>query len=169
MNSIARPFARRAALAVATVLLATCAMTLAPTGAEASPETLQRSVSNILQAPLDIVLAPVVAFRTLITNLRDVEDTPAVQVAYALPGYVWLTGLQAGAGVLRGVAGLLELVPGIVLLPFKADLDALYDPADRGGALVEVENPLGEVSWLEYAPMLTFDLRFGITYTSAEN
>lgn len=163
MNSIARPLTRLAAATVAAGVLA-----LSPTAAQASPETLQRSIGNLVQAPLDIVLSPIVAFRTLFINLRDVEDTTAVRVAYALPGYVWLTGLQAGAGTLRGIAGALELVPGIFLLPFEADLNPLYDPADRGGALVELENPLAEVGWLEYAPIVTWNVRFGITYTSAE-
>jgi hypothetical protein len=163
VNCISRPFTRLVAAAVATLLLS-----LSPTSAQASPETLQRSLGNLLQCPLDIVLAPVVAFRTLFINLRDVDDTPAVRVAYALPGYVWLTGLQAGAGALRGLTGALELVPGILLLPFEADLDALYDPADRGGALVELENPLGEMPVVEYFPLVTWHVRFGITYSSAE-
>lgn len=167
MKSIARPFSRQAANAVA-VVAALLALSMAPTSAQASPETLQRSMGNLLQSPLDIVLAPVVAFRTLFMNLRDVGDTPAVRVAYALPGYVWLTGLQVGGGVMRGIAGALELIPGIVLLPFEADLDALYDPADRGGALVELDNPLAEVGWLEYAPVVTWPVKFGVTYTSAE-
>jgi hypothetical protein len=154
---------RTVAAAVAAMMLS-----LAPSGAQASPETLQRSLGNLLQCPLDVMLAPVVAFRTLFNNLRDVDDTVPVRVVYALPGYVWLTGLQIGGGTLRGIAGALELLPGIFLLPFKADLDALYDPADRGGSLVELDNPLAEVGSLEYVPLLTWHVKFGVTYTSAE-
>jgi hypothetical protein len=117
---------------------------------------------------VDVVLAPIVAARTLVSNLRDIDDTTAVRVFYAGPGYIWLTGVQVGAAVLRGVSGALELVPGIFLLPFETDIDTLYDPAERGAALVELENPLAENGIAKWFPMITWDVRFGITYTSAE-
>jgi hypothetical protein len=141
---------------------------LAPASAQASPETLRRSIGNIVQSPLDVVLAPVVAGRTLVTNLRDIDDTTAVQVFYAVPGYFWLTGVQVGSAVLRGVAGGLELLPGIFLLPFETDIDPLFDPADRGAALVEYENPLMDNEIAQWFPMVTWNVRFGVTYTSAE-
>ena len=153
---------------LAAALLAVGLLLLGAGQAQASPETLRRSISNIVQSPIDLLLAPVVAGRTLVNNLRDVDDTLPVQVAYAVPGYFWLTGVQAGGAVLRGIAGTLELVPGILLLPLETDLDPLYDPADRGGALVEMENPLGESDTWQYVPFVSFNLRFGITYTSAE-
>ena len=74
MKSIARPFTRQARQAVAAVATALLVLSMAPASAQASPETLQRSMGNLLQSPLDVVLAPVVAFRTLFTNLRDVDD-----------------------------------------------------------------------------------------------
>jgi hypothetical protein len=155
-------FPRLAAVAMAAGLL------LAPAASEASPETLRRSVGNIVQAPIDVLLSPVVAARTLVTNLRDVDDTIPVRVVYAAPGYVWLTGVQVGASVLRGVAGALELVPGVFLMPFETDIDPLFDPADRGAALVELENPLAENSVVRWIPLVTWNVRFGVTYTSAE-
>lgn len=150
------------------VALVALAALLAPASAQASPETLRRSLGNIIQSPVDIVLAPIVAGRTVVTNLRDVDDTPAVRVFYAAPGYVWLTGVQVGSAVLRGVAGCLELLPGIFLLPFETDIDPLFDPADRGAALVELENPLAEDDVARWFPMITWNVRFGVTYTSAE-
>ena len=141
---------------------------LSPPAAEASPETLRRAIGNIVQSPLDVVLAPVVAGRTLVRNLQDVDDTLPVQIVYAAPGYCWLVGVQVGGGVIRGIAGLLELVPGILLFPIETDLDALYDPADRGGALIELENPLAESEMWKYNPFVSFNVRFGVTYTSAE-
>jgi hypothetical protein len=147
---------------------AAAALAFSPLPALASPETLQRSVGNLVQAPLDMLLAPVVAGRTLFQNLRDIDDSPAVRVFYAFPGYLWLTGLHVGAGALRGIAGALELLPGIFLLPFETDLDALYDPAETGGALIEVENPLAKVDSLHYFPLVTWHIKFGIRYTSAE-
>jgi hypothetical protein len=58
-----------------------------------------------------------------------------------------------GASVLREVTGLIELLPGVFLIPFEADLDPLYDPVERGEALVEFENPV-------------VDIKFGINYQS---
>lgn len=150
-------------LAVAALLLA-----FVPSSAQASPETLRRALGNIIQAPIDVVLAPVIAGRTLVNNLRDIDDTPAVRIAFAAPGYFWLSGVQAGAAVLRGISGGLELLPGLLLLPFETDIDALYDPADRGAALVEYENPLADDETLRWIPLLTWNVRFGITYTSAD-
>jgi hypothetical protein len=147
---------------------AAAALAFSPLPALASPETLQRSVGNLVQAPLDMLLAPVVAGRTLFQNLRDIDDSTGVRVFYAFPGYLWLTGLHVGAGALRGIAGALELLPGIFLLPFETDLDALYDPAETGGALIEVDNPLAEVGLLHYFPLVTWHIKFGIRYTSAE-
>ena len=150
--------------------LAAIALVLAigPSSAQASPETLRRSLGNLIQAPLDVVLAPVVAGRTLVNNLRDIDDTTAVRVVFAAPGFVWLAGVQAGAGVLRGVAGGIELIPGIFLMPFETDIDALYDPADRGAAMIEYENPLAENDILRWIPLVTWNVRFGVTYTSAD-
>ena len=143
-------------------------LAIGPSSAQASPETLRRSLGNLIQAPLDVVLAPVVAGRTLVNNLRDIDDTTAVRVVFAAPGYLWLTGVQAGAGVLRGVSGGLELIPGIFLMPFETDIDALYDPADRGSAMIEYENPLAENDILRWIPLVTWNVRFGVTYTSAD-
>jgi hypothetical protein len=148
--------------------LAASALLAGANPAQASPDTLRRAVANLLQAPLDLVLAPVVAGRTLVNNLRDVDDTMGVRVAYAVPGYAWLCGVQVGSAVLRGVAGGLELVPGVLLLPLETDLDPLYDPADRGRPLVELENPLVEDEAWQLNPFVSFNVRFGVTYTSAE-
>ena len=158
-----RSFRRHASVLAVALLLVS-----APAAVQASPETLQRSIGNIVQTPLDIALAPVVAGRTLINNLRDIDDTTPVKVAFAVPGYFWLVGLQVGGGAMRGIAGLLELIPGLILLPFATDLDALYDPADRGGSLVEIENPLAEHDVARWFPLVTWNVRFGVTYTSAE-
>lgn len=149
--------------------LSACAFfVLSPSLASASPETLRRAVGNVLQAPIDVVLAPVVAGRTVVNNLRDVDDTLPVQLTYAVPGFFWVSGVQAGGAVLRGIAGLLEIVPGIILLPLETDLDPLFDPADRGGALVDLENPLAESDVWQYNALMSFNVRFGVTYTSAE-
>jgi len=142
----ARPVIRILAGIAAAAVLA-----LAPATAHASPETLKRSMGNMLQAPLDLALSPIVAWATLNRNIRDIDDTPGVRIAYYVPGYFWLVGLQVGASAIRGLTGALEFLPGLVLLPFDADLDPLYDPVERGEALVEWENPV-------------MNLKFGINY-----
>ena len=152
----------RAPIRLAALLGALALFSGLPGTAQAGPETLQRAMANIIQAPLDVMLAPVVAGRTLYTNLRDIDDTPAVRVVYAAPGYIWLTAVQGGAAILRGIAGCLELLPGIFLLPFETELDPLFDPADRGAALVEYD--WHEEGWFP----VVFWGRFGVTYTSAE-
>ena len=75
MTSLACSTPRLAAALTALALLA-----FSPTAAQASPETLRRSLGNIIQSPIDVLLAPVVAGRTLVTNLRDIDDTLPVQI-----------------------------------------------------------------------------------------
>jgi hypothetical protein len=133
--------------AVALLLLATASP------AAASPETLRRSMSNILFSPLDIALSPVVAANSIYRNLNDIDDSLGVRIAYPLPGFVWNTGLTIGAGGLRMLTGLLELVPGLILLPFETDMDPLFAPGEKADALVDVETP----------PLA---VKFGIDYSS---
>lgn len=139
-------------LSAAAALVALLAA-FAPAEAQASPATLKRSVGNMVQAPLDLALSPFVAWATLNNNIQDIEDTTAVRVAYYVPGYFWLVGLQVGASAIRGLTGAIEFLPGLFLLPFDADLDPLFDPVERGSALVEWENPV-------------MNIKFGINYQS---
>lgn len=142
--------ARRLAVGVLAVGL----LAIAPGTAHATGETLKRATSNVLMGPFDIALSPIVAGKTIVTNMREIDDTTAVRVTYALPGYVFLTGVQAGAGVIRIVAGILEFVPGLGLLFFDTDLDPLYDPVERGEALVDYDTRF-------------LNVKFGIDYTGA--
>jgi hypothetical protein len=165
---LTRSAPRRAAPALALLAL----VAILPGAAGASPATIQRSVSNILLGPIDIVLSPVVALVTEIDNLQNIDDTPGVRVAYAVPGYFWLTGVQLGAGALRIGTGFIELVPGLALWFFpNTDLDPLYDPVDRGNAIVDFQNPLYESpAWVSYVPLtmpVTLNLKFGVNYTGS--
>lgn len=121
--------------------------------AAASPETLRRSMSNILFAPLDIVFSPFVAANTIYKNLNEIDDSLGVRLAYVIPGYVWNVGLMAGSGVIRAIAGGLELVPGIFLVPFDLDMTPLFAPGEKANALVDIETP-------------PLNIKFGIDYTS---
>jgi hypothetical protein len=121
--------------------------------AAASPETLRRSIGNILFAPLDIGLSPVVAGHTIYRNLNEIDDSIGVRIVYPLPGYVWNVGLTIGSGAIREISGLLELLPGLILLPFEADMSPLFAPAEKANALVDYDTP-------------PLHFKFGIDYTS---
>jgi len=134
-------------------LVACTLVALVPGVAGAGTETLKRSVGNMVQAPLDLALSPVVAGRSIYRNLQDIDDSTAVRIAYPLPGFVWNTMVQAGASLIRGITGVMEFVPGLILLPFESEMDPLFDPVERNEALVDYETP---VLWI----------KFGIDYTS---
>jgi hypothetical protein len=121
--------------------------------ATASPETLRRSIGNILFAPVDIALSPIVAAHAIYRNLNDIDDSLGVRLVYTIPGFAWNTGLVIGAGAIRELTGLIELVPGLLLLPFEADMDPLFAPTEKGGAFVDIETP-------------PLQVKFGIDYSS---
>jgi hypothetical protein len=118
-----------------------------PSAAQASPETLSRSVSNILFSPLDLLASPVTAGVLVYNGLNDIEDTTGVRVAYTIPGYFWATGTNMGASVLRGITGLIEFIPGVLLYPFDVDMEPLMDPIDDGDGLVDTELPFMPVKF----------------------
>ena len=55
--------------------------------------------------------------------------------------------VNVGAGALRTVTGVLEFVPGLVLLPFDADIDPLFDPVYNAPSLVNWENGIYDVDF----------------------
>lgn len=135
--------ASRLARALPVLALALCVA--AP--ASATPETLRRATGNILFAPLDLVLSPVVAFRAAYNNMQYIDDTPGVRVVWLVPGVIWSTGVQGGAALVREFIGLVEFLPGLGLVFLDADLDPLYDPPERSEALVDIEtDPL----WIKF-------------------
>ena len=136
--------------------LAACALLLAPVTGQASPKTLERSVTNIIFSPFDLLTSPVVAGLLVYNGLIDIEDTRGVRIAYTIPGYFWATGTNMGASVLRGVTGMIQFIPGVLLYPFDTDLDPLMDPIDGGDALV----------WTEI-PYLETEVKFGINFQHA--
>ena len=119
--------------------------------AAASPDTFKRAFTNIIFGPVDFALSPVVASRAAYNNLRDIDDSTGVRIAYAVPGVAWNTAFVMGGAVLRTFSGLLEIIPGIILIPFEADMDPIYAPAERADALI----------WEEFD---TFTLKVGINY-----
>jgi hypothetical protein len=115
--------------------------------AAASPETLKRSVSNIIGGPFDMVLSPVTAANSVYRNLTDIDDSLGVRIAYTLPGFIWNTGVGLGSGGIRIIAGALELIPGIILLPFRTDIDAIFAPGEKANALIDYDTPPLNIKW----------------------
>ncbi len=123
------------------------------TPASATVETLQRSVSNMVCAPFDLVLAPASALYSTVDNMRNIDDTRGVRVAYALPAVAWNTGMVVGIAVLRAVYGLLEFLPGLGLVVSENDIDPLFAPVENSEALFDVETPV-------------IPIRLGLLYTA---
>ena len=137
-----------------TVALVAGCLSLAAAPAGASPQTIKRSIQNLTQAPLDIAAAPVVSAVTIYKNITTIGDTTAVRIFYPIPGFAWNTMVNMGAGVLRGVTGIMEFVPGLILIPFEADIDPLFDPAEDNAGLLQWENGI-------------YDVNVGVDYTTA--
>src|SRR5262249_23760217 len=112
-------------------------------------------VQNLTQFPLDAGLAPVVAGWTIYKNMTNIGDSMGVRIFYPVPGFAWNIMVNVGSSVLRGVSGVIEFVPGVVLLPLDADLDPSFGPAEDNSGLVQGENG-------------TYDTRSGIDYPPAE-
>ena len=141
-----------ARLIVGTGILASL-VAVGPSDAQATTKTLRRSVQNILFFPLDMGLSPIVAPKAVYQNWKASDDTPAVKIAYPIFGVLWATGVNIGASGIRGLAGLLELLPGIVLIPFKADMNPIYDLPESNRALVDTGSD-------------AFKVKFGVDYVS---
>jgi hypothetical protein len=146
--------ARRPKSVLLAVALVAALTALAPSPARATTATIKRSMQNLLLFPVDFALSPYVATRAVYTSWRNSDDTDAVKVAYPLPGVAWAISVNMGASVMRGLAGALEFLPGLVLIPFDADLQPLYDLSENNAALWDSEEAL---------PMR---VRLGVDYVS---
>lgn len=129
------PVARHVRFAALAAVLALPLVAAAPEAAHATTATLKRSLQNLFLFPIDLALSPFTGTRTVYNQWRASDDTDAVKIAYPLPGVAWAVSVNMGASMLRGVAGALELLPGIVLIPFDADLEPLFDLAENNNAL----------------------------------
>ncbi len=146
-------FARRFASLICLVALLAVAT---PGVSHAGTKTLARSVQNLLFFPFDLALSPFVATKITYENWRDSDDTKAVKYGYAIIAPFWSFGVEAGASVIRGVAGMIELVPGIVLLPFDGEMSAIYDLPETQPAWVDVGSD-------------AFRMKFGVDYLNASS
>ena len=141
--------------------------------ADASPDVLRRSFSNMIGGPLDMALSPFTGILTLARNLEEIDDSTGVRLTFALPGWVWLTGLNFFSGAIRTVSGALEVPPGVILFPFETDIEPLFDSVEDAGAMIELDNPVMwiENPWVYQNPLVVpFAIlpKWGINYTRAE-
>ena len=145
------------ATAFATALAITMTVSMAtPRDALASPDTLRVAIEDIVFGAVDVVAAPVTGGVATARNLDAVSDNGFLQGLYAVPGWLGLTGLQFAQGSLRIVTGAIQLVPGIVLFPFEADVPEDFNVFRSGEKLVDLRNPLAEnPAWLRYVPPVT--------------
>lgn len=128
-------FVRPLRLAAFALVLALPLLAVAPGAAHATTTTIKRSLQNLFLFPVDFALSPYVATKTVYTQWRASDDTDAVKIAYPLPGVAWAVSVNMGASVLRGVAGALEFLPGLVLIPFDTDMQPLFDLSENNNAL----------------------------------
>ena len=133
-----------------TVLVASL-VAVAPGVSQAGPKTLARSVQNLIFFPFDLALSPFVATKATYDHWKSSDDTKAVKYGYALIAPIWSFGVEAGASVIRGVAGALELLPGLVLLPFDREMNPIY------------ELPQTQPGWVDVGGD-AFKMKFGIDY-----
>ena len=150
--------------------LALFAAAVLPGAAQASPDTLRRGLSNIMMGPFDMVLSPIQGTKTTVRNLKEIDDSRAVRIVYAVPGVAWLTLLDFSSGMIRVLTGTLEVIPGVFLFGSESDVDPLFDPVEDGMALFEWDNPLSEVEdpWVYYNPLVApfaIHVKMGIDYT----
>lgn len=118
---------------LALVLLA--ALSGAPGDARADATQLCRSGANLVLAPFDAVLAPVIVGKDMYYGLTEIDDELALQIAAAVPGYIFLNGVQIGGAIFREIAGVFEFIPGLVTLFREGSQPALYRSAEDAWAL----------------------------------
>src|SRR5262245_45729671 len=135
---------------VAAGCFALVALVAGPAGATVTP--LKRSVENVLQAPLDAVLTPVVAAKTAYTNIGNEDHTAFGDVTL---GFVTWTGLVVFdwfASGFRFMSGAFEFPIGLSALAATPFTDKDPPPLmDLSQTPALVDHPT------EY-----FDVKFGV-------
>jgi hypothetical protein len=108
--------------------------------ASATTDVLKRSLENMPQGAVDMLLSPFTAGKVIYTNLQTIDDSTAVKVAYPVPGYFWNLMAQSGGGLIRMLTGVMELPVGIALLFTDAEMEPLFDPVEDADALITMDD-----------------------------
>jgi hypothetical protein len=120
-------------LSLRTALLALAFMiALGGTPRQASADSSQicRAGMNLVLAPFDALLGPYIVGKDEYYGLTEIDDPMSLKVVGAAPGYVFLLGVQIGGAIFREIAGVFEIIPGMVTL-FRAEAQPpLYRSAE---------------------------------------
>ena len=106
--------------AIALSLLLVAPAGLVPIPAQADAGQLCRSVSTVLFAPTDVIVAPYAIYNDMSIGFEDYSDHWFVIAAGTVPGIAFLGFMQVGGALFRVVAGAVEFVPGLITL-FRED------------------------------------------------
>jgi hypothetical protein len=138
-----------------TLLLALSIALLAAAPAAATTAVLKRSFENMPQGLFDVLLSPYTSGAAIYNNMTTIEDTQAVRVGYAVPGYLWNVMCNFGGGVIRSMTGVMELPVGVFLLFSDAEMEPLFDPAEDNEAVL---------TWDTYEDI--YRVKIGVNYTT---
>ena len=123
-------------LARLSLLMVGLALLVAQPGeARADATQLCRSVSSIALAPTDVLLSPYIAGHDIWYGMMEWDDPLALQIGSAVPGYLYLIGMQVGGAILRVVAGIFEFPVGLAGLFREGSQGALYRAQDETNAI----------------------------------
>lgn len=125
-------------VALAALVLAS-ALTAAPSPARADASQLCRSGANLVLAPFDVLLAPYIAGKDEYYGLTEIDDPIGLKIAGAAPGYVLLLGMQVGGAIFREIAGVFEIIPGVVTLFREGSQPPLYRSQEEAWAIYSEE------------------------------
>ena len=121
-------------------------------------DTLRRAVANVLLAPLDVALSPVVTVQALYDNAKAANYSPPATVALELLGGAgWFFPVTAATGVFRMWSGFAEVPVGLTLLVSKSFTS--WEPAP----FFEMRGKAAMVSY----PSAVIPIEFGVNYLGA--
>jgi len=127
------------------VVLVAAVMALAwVESADAQVSMMRRGAENIVMAPVDLVLAPVVVVNMLKKGVGEAEMEPVLAGATYGAGAVFLSIFQLGVVGFRLAAGVIELPGGLLLWPVNGatgfETPALFD-IQNVDAIIRRETP----------------------------
>jgi hypothetical protein len=134
-----RNLARSSARTAVAALVLASALAAAPTPARADATQLCRAGMNLVLAPFDVIMAPYIATKDEYYGLTEIDDPMALKVVGAAPGYVLLLGLQVGGAIFREIAGVFEIIPGVVTLFREGAQPPLFRSQEEAWAVYSEE------------------------------
>ncbi len=125
--------------------LAACLLALllgslgAPRTASADAVQFCRANMNLVLSPFDVALSPFITAKDTYYGLTEVDDEILIKIVAAAPGYVWLTTVQIGGGVIRFAAGIFEFFPGAFTFFREGTTGPLYRSQDETWQMYNTE------------------------------